>query len=95
MKEARELIYNYVFNMLKVDILVADVWEGNVNSIKSLEHAGYKLVDVKRENFKKYNRMNNKLIINYIQVTGRPNLIAWLSNKCLYSPFWDIIVFSL
>lgn len=61
MKESRKLIYDYVFNVLKVDLLVADVWEGNVNSIKSLEDAGYELFDVKSEYYKKYNRMNNKL----------------------------------
>ncbi|MCP3740433.1 GNAT family N-acetyltransferase [Rossellomorea sp. BNER] len=56
MKESRKLLYEYVF-----DVLVADVWEGNVNSIKFLENVGYRLTDVKSEYFKKYNRMNNKL----------------------------------
>jgi RimJ/RimL family protein N-acetyltransferase len=60
MKESRKLIYDYVFNVLKVDFLIADVWEGNVNSIKSLENAGYELIDVKKEYFKKYNRINKK-----------------------------------
>lgn len=61
MKESRKLIYDYVFNELKVDVLYADVWEGNISSSKSLEAAGYTLVEVKQENFKKYNRIQNKL----------------------------------
>lgn len=61
MKEARKLIYNYVFNELKVDILYADVWEGNINSSKSLEHVGYQHFGTKEEYFKKYERMQNKL----------------------------------
>lgn len=61
MKESRKLIYDYVFNFLKVDVLFADVWEGNFNSSKSLESVGYKLIDVKSEYFKKYNRIQNKL----------------------------------
>jgi RimJ/RimL family protein N-acetyltransferase len=61
MKESRKLVYDYVFNEMKVDVLYADVWEGNISSSKSLEAAGYKLIDVKKEYFKKYNRIQNKL----------------------------------
>lgn len=61
MKESRKLIYDYVFNELKVDILYADVWEGNENSSKSLESVGYKLIEKKSEHFAKYNRTQNKL----------------------------------
>ncbi|NDI35788.1 GNAT family N-acetyltransferase [Chengkuizengella sediminis] len=61
MKESRKLIYDYVFNELKVDILYADVWEGNINSSKSLEFVGYQLIDIQREYFKKYDRIQNKL----------------------------------
>ncbi len=64
MKEARRLVYNYVFNELKVDILFADVWEGNTNSRKSLEYVGYKHFDTKQEYFKKYDRIQNKLYYN-------------------------------
>lgn len=73
MKESRQLIYDYVFNTLNVDVLYADVWEGNNNSIKSLESAGYKLIDIKREYFKKYNRMQNKL---YYELQSR----YWKNN---------------
>lgn len=53
MKEAKSLFYNYVFNDLSVDILYADVWEGNSNSIKSLEWSGYKLDEVQNDIFRK------------------------------------------
>ena len=45
MREARQLFYQYVFDVLSVEILYADVWEGNINSIKSLESAGYQLME--------------------------------------------------
>ena len=45
MKETKGLFYRYVFDVLSVEMLYADVWEGNVNSIKSLESYGYKLMD--------------------------------------------------
>jgi len=61
MKESRRLIYNYVFNKLQVDTLYADVWEGNINSSKSLESAGYKIIEKKSELFTKYNRVQNKI----------------------------------
>lgn len=73
MKESRKLIYNYVFKHLKVDVLFADVWEGNISSSKSLETAGYKLVEVKKEYFKKYKRIQNKL---YYQLEAR----VWLNG---------------
>jgi len=45
MKEAKRLFYRYVFEELSVELLYADVWEGNVNSQKSLESYGYRLVE--------------------------------------------------
>ncbi|MBI9013067.1 MAG: GNAT family N-acetyltransferase [Clostridiales bacterium] len=53
MKEAKALFYNHVFNELGVDVLYADVYEGNVNSIRSLESYGYKLIEVQKGIFKK------------------------------------------
>ncbi len=46
MKEVKKLLYNYAFDNLGIDILYDDVWEGNTNSIKSLEAYGYKLIEV-------------------------------------------------
>lgn len=46
MKEAKKLFYRYVFEELSVDVLYADVWEGNINSIKSLETSGYQLKEI-------------------------------------------------
>lgn len=45
MKETKKLFYQYVFDVLSVEMLYADVWEGNENSIKSLESSGYNLIE--------------------------------------------------
>ena len=62
MKEAKQLFYQYVFNVLTVEMLYADVWEGNINSMKSLESSGYKLVDTTNEIFVKTGKMMQKYI---------------------------------
>ena len=53
MKETKKLFYQYVFDVLSVEMLYADVWEGNTNSIKSLESYGYKLIETRKELFSK------------------------------------------
>ena len=62
MKEAKRLFYQYVFQELSVDVLFADVWEGNVNSMKSLESYGYKLIETRQEIFLKTGKLTNKYI---------------------------------
>ena len=62
MKEAKRLFYEYVFQELSVEILYADVWEGNTNSMKSLESYGYKLIETKQEIFSKTGSYTNKYI---------------------------------
>ncbi|MBQ5867468.1 MAG: GNAT family N-acetyltransferase [Oscillospiraceae bacterium] len=62
MKEAKRLFYQYVFEVLSVDILYADVWEGNINSMKSLESYGYRLVDTTDEIFSKTGELKKKFI---------------------------------
>ena len=62
MKEAKRLFYQYVFDVLSVDILYADVWEGNVNSMKSLESYGHRLVDTTDEIFSKTGKLTKKFI---------------------------------
>ena len=62
MKETKGLFYRYVFGDLSVDVLFADVWEDNINSIKSLEYYGYKLVDTVDEVFSKTGRKAKKYI---------------------------------
>lgn len=57
MKEAKRLFYQYVFDKLSVEVLYADVWEGNINSIKSLESYGYKLLETMVECFPKTQKM--------------------------------------
>ena len=62
MKEAKRLFYQYVFEVLSVDILYADVWEGNINSMKSLESYGHRLVDITDEIFSKTGELTKKFI---------------------------------
>lgn len=62
MKEAKRLFYPYVFEHLSVDVLYADVWAGNTNSIKSLESYGYKLIETRSEVFSKTGKRSDKYI---------------------------------
>ena len=62
MKEAKRLFYQYVFDTLSVDILYADVWEGNINSMKSLESYGYQLIAVENDIFSKTEMCTRKYI---------------------------------
>lgn len=64
-REAKTMFYDYVFNELKVDILYADVWEGNTNSIKSLEFSGYKLIDTQNDIFAKSGETIKKYIYSF------------------------------
>lgn len=67
MKEAKKLFYSYVFDTLSVEMLYADVWGGNTNSIKSLESYGYKLVETRSELFSK----TGKYALKYIYSLSR------------------------
>lgn len=60
MKEAKRLLYPYIFGELAVDVLYADVWEENVNSWKSLEYYGYKRMESKMEFFSKTGTAQNR-----------------------------------
>ena len=62
MKEAKRLFYQYVFDVLSVDMLYADVWDGNINSMKSLESYGYRLIETSSEIFSKTGEPMNKYI---------------------------------
>lgn len=62
MKEARRLIYNYAYNELNIEVLVADALEENINSCKSLESVGYKKTDSLTE----YSNKQNKQVIRNI-----------------------------
>ena len=77
MKEAKGLFYQYVFQELSVDVLYADVWEGNTNSMKSLESYGYKLVETRKEMFSKTGEYANK----YIYTLTRNDYIRSLKNN--------------
>ena len=62
MKDAKRLFYPYVFEELSVDVLYADVWEGNINSMKSLESSGYQLIETTRGIFSKTGEIRNRYI---------------------------------
>ena len=62
MKEAKQLFYRYVFDTLLVEMLYADVWEGNINSIKSLESYGYQRIETRQEVFSKTGQPMEKYI---------------------------------
>ena len=62
MKETRKLFYRYVFDTLSIDLLYADVWGGNTNSMKSLEASGYKLIEITDGIFAKTGRRTKKYI---------------------------------
>ena len=62
MKEAKKLFYQYVFEELSVEKLYADVWEGNINSMKSLESYGYQLIETRKERFSKTGELAKKYI---------------------------------
>ena len=64
MKEVKQLFYQYVFKELSVEKLYADVWEGNTNSIKSLESYGYRLIETRKELFSKTGNYANKHIFS-------------------------------
>ena len=64
MKETKRLFYQYVFDELSVELLYADVWEGNINSIKSLESYGYKLIETTAGVFAKTGMRKKKYIFS-------------------------------
>lgn len=56
-KEARSLVYNFVFNELNADEIHAHAWSNNINSCKSMENAGFNLIDSYERLFEKYNKI--------------------------------------
>ncbi|MGF7059949.1 GNAT family N-acetyltransferase [Brassicibacter mesophilus] len=73
MKEARKLMYNYAFNILGVEVLIADALRDNINSCKSLESVGYELFDTTEELFKKKEKILKR---NYYKLTRE----KWIEN---------------
>jgi len=43
-KEARALLFRYVFDELRADLIETEAWKGNENSVKSIESYGFKLL---------------------------------------------------
>lgn len=57
---ARRLVYRYAFEELAVDEMHAGAWEQNVNSVQSMERAGFELVEVKLRYNPKYKEAMNE-----------------------------------
>jgi len=70
MKEARKLVYEFAYSNLKIKTLIADVWEGNINSLESLKSVGYKNFDKEEEYF---NKQNKRIVKYYLKL----NLKEW------------------
>ena len=83
MKEAKRLFYQYVFEELSVEKLYADVWNGNMNSIKSLEFYGYKLLETRKERFSKTGNDTMKYIYSLSKSDYLGSLKKKLSNLCM------------
>ena len=56
-KEARKLVYNFAFNELNVDEIHAHAFSENINSCKSMENIGFKLINSYERLFQKYNKI--------------------------------------
>ena len=74
MKEAKKLLYPYVFGPLGVDLLYADAWEDNINSRKSLESYGYQLSEIRNELFSKTGKEGK----NYIYTLKKEDCTLFL-----------------
>lgn len=76
MKEARKLLYFFAYKNLNIEMLVADVWEGNTNSLESLKSVGYQINERRLEYFKKIDALVFKL---YLQL----DLESWYKINVL------------
>nr|WP_230573868.1 GNAT family N-acetyltransferase [Bacillus rhizoplanae] len=75
-REARTLIYHYVFSTLKVDEVHAQAWNNNINSCSSMENMGFQLEKQIKRLFTKYNQVFTE---NHYALYKED----WLSkNKC-------------
>ncbi|PFZ12517.1 GNAT family N-acetyltransferase [Bacillus pseudomycoides] len=76
-REARTLIYNYVFSTLKVEEIRAQAWENNINSCRSMEKIGFRLEKQIKRLFAKY----NDIFIENHYVLYKED---WLRKKAFY-----------
>lgn len=75
-REARILVYHYVFSILKVDEVHAQAWNNNMNSCRSMEKMGFQLEKQIQRLFTKYNQV---FMENHYVLYKKD----WLSkNKC-------------
>ena len=92
MKEARKLVYDYCFNTLNVHEIHAQVWKDNVNSVKSLEHAGhvlYKEEEKLIEQLDAYHVECNYKITRETCLNSRLMLQGWI---CAFDIFYKVVL---
>ncbi|WNB91026.1 GNAT family N-acetyltransferase [Bacillus sp. NEB1478] len=53
-KASRHLVYEFVFTILEVEEVHAQAWENNINSCRSMEKAGFELIQSIAKPFEKY-----------------------------------------
>ncbi len=73
---ARRLVYRYAFEDLAVEEIHASAWDHNVNSCRSMERAGFELVDVAARFNPKYGEDLNER--HYVLTRER---WRWLSQR--------------
>lgn len=76
MKESRKLVYRFAFDILEVDEIHAQVWKNNINSIKSMEHSGYKKYKEVEKTILKYRK-------NYIECHYRLNKTDFMKSDLM------------
>lgn len=78
-KEARKLIYDFVFFDLDIGEIHAGAWKNNINSCKSMESIGFKLFQSEKKLFPKRNEElieNHYILTKQNWIMTRENLLS-------------------
>ena len=59
-REARRLVFEYVFDVLQAECYETDCWAGNINSVESVKAQGFLPVEEIQDFNKKYNKCMKK-----------------------------------
>ena len=55
-REARRLVFNYVFNILKADLIETECWSDNINSVLSIKAHGFTFASEELDFNKKHDK---------------------------------------
>jgi hypothetical protein len=75
--EARKLVYHYAFSHLGVDEMHAAAWAGNVNSCRSMEASGFRLLEAQ----KRWNAKRQESLLEHHYVLLREEGLAAASRR--------------